>query len=72
MSFQAENTPFGDNIETFLDAECFLFHNINGIWVQINKTMQELDVTCFGFSEINTTFCGSSFQKWNNITRKTF
>jgi hypothetical protein len=78
MSFQAENTPFGDNIETFLDAECFLFHNINGIkdgtnWVQINKTMQELDITCFGFSEINTTFRGSAYQKWNNsITRETF
>jgi hypothetical protein len=76
-SFQAKNTPFGDNIETFLDAECFLFHNINGIkddtnWVQINKTMQELDITCFGFSEINTTFRGSAYQKWNNITRKTF
>jgi hypothetical protein len=76
-SFQSNNTPFGDNIETFPDIECFLFHNINGVkddtnWMQINKTMKELDVTCFGFSEINTIFRGSAFQKWNNITRKTF
>jgi hypothetical protein len=76
-SFQSENTPFGDNIEQFQDKECFLFHNINGVkdetnWTQINRTMQELDITCFGFSEINTTFRGTSFLKWNNITRKTF
>jgi hypothetical protein len=34
--------------------------------------MHELQVTGFGFTEINTTFRGASFQKWNSITRKTF
>jgi hypothetical protein len=34
--------------------------------------MQELDATGFGFSEINTTFRGQHYQKWNNITRKIF
>jgi hypothetical protein len=76
-SYQQDNTPFGDNIKHNSDYECFLFHNINGIkddanWTQINKTMRELQVTGFGFAEINATCRGSALQKWNNITRKTF
>jgi hypothetical protein len=75
-SYQQDNTPFGDNIEHNSDYEC-LFHNINGIkddanWTQINETMRELQVTGFGFAEINATCRGSALQKWNNITRKTF
>jgi hypothetical protein len=34
--------------------------------------MQELQVTGFGLSEINTTFRGTAYQKWNSITRRTF
>jgi hypothetical protein len=34
--------------------------------------MHELQATGFGFTEINTTFKGASFQKWNTIIRKTF
>jgi hypothetical protein len=76
-SYQQENTPFGDIIEYNTDRECFLFHNINGIkdeanWTQINETMKELQVTCFGFSEINVTCRGRTMQRWNNIIRKTF
>jgi hypothetical protein len=60
-SYQSDNLPFGDNIESSSDSKCFLFHNINGLkddtnWVQINQTMQELKVTGFGMSETNTTF----------------
>jgi hypothetical protein len=75
--FQPNNLHFGDNINHNTDAECFLFHNINGIkdetnWVQINSMMKELNITGFGFSEINTTFRGLAYNKWNNITRKIF
>jgi hypothetical protein len=41
-------------------------------WTQINKTMYDLQATCFGFTEINTTFRGTNFQNWNSITQKTF
>jgi hypothetical protein len=34
--------------------------------------MAELNITCFGLVEINTTLRGLAFTKWNNITRKTF
>jgi hypothetical protein len=76
-SFQKDNLPFGDSIHNDDDIEGFLFHNINGIkdesnWTQINLTMLELNISCFGFVEINTTLRGISFSKWNEITRKTF
>jgi hypothetical protein len=76
-SFQSNNLHFGDDLQNHSDIECFIFHNINGIkdetnWVQINQTMYELDVTGFGLAEINTTFRGPLYQKWHDITRKTF
>jgi hypothetical protein len=76
-SFQADNLPFSDEINIFSEVEGFLFHNINGIkdeanWTQINLTMAELNITCFGLVEINTTLRGLAFSKWNDITRKTF
>jgi hypothetical protein len=71
------NIPFGNDISSHNKFECFLFHNINGIkdnhnWLQINMTMKDLNVTCFGFAEINTSMRGNQFKKWNSITRKTF
>jgi hypothetical protein len=71
------NIPFGNDISSQNEYECFLFHNINGIkdnhnWLQINMTMKDLIVTCFGFAEINTSMRGNQFKKWNDITRKTF
>jgi hypothetical protein len=76
-SFQMNNLPFGDEINLSSDADGFLFHNINGIkddsnWTQINIVMSELNITCFGFAEINTTLRGTAFHKWNDITRQTF
>jgi hypothetical protein len=76
-NFQSNNFPFGDDINSFSEVEGFLFHNINGIkdesnWTQINLTMAELNITCFGLVEINTTLRGLTFSKWNDITRKTF
>jgi hypothetical protein len=49
------NLNFGHSIEQDSEFEGFLFHNINGLkdehnWMQINITMQDLNVTCFGFS----------------------
>jgi hypothetical protein len=76
-TFQSNNLPFGDDIHNSSEVEGFLFHNINGIkdefnWTQINLTMAELNITCFGFVEINTTLRGPTFSKWADITRKTF
>jgi hypothetical protein len=76
-SFQNDNIPFGDNIHCENEIEGFLFHNIKGIkdefnWMQINLTMLELNITCFGLVEINTTLQGIAFSKWNEITRKSF
>jgi hypothetical protein len=71
------NPAFGHPIEYNSQHECFLFHNINGIkdehnWAQINLTMLDLDVTCFGFAEINTTARGTNYKRWTDISRKTF
>jgi hypothetical protein len=60
-----------------MEYEGILFHNINGIkdahnWYQINTTMKELNMACYGFAEINTSMKGYLFHKWNDITRKTF
>jgi hypothetical protein len=71
------NLTFGHPIEYNPQYECFLFHNINGIkdkhnWAQINLTMLDLDVTCFGFAEINTTARGIHYKQWTDISRKTF
>jgi hypothetical protein len=76
-SFQKDNLPFGDSVYDDNKIEGFLFHNINGIkdesnWTQINLTMSELNISCFGFVEINSTFRGTAFSRWNEITRKTF
>jgi hypothetical protein len=73
--YQQDNLPFGDNIESQTDYEGIMFHNINGIkdeqnWFQILLTMKELNITCFGLAEINTSMKGYLFQKWNDITRK--
>jgi hypothetical protein len=59
-SFQKDNLPFGDNVHHDNEIKGFLFHNINGIkdeynWTQINLTMAELNISCFGLAEINTT-----------------
>jgi hypothetical protein len=67
-SFQKDNLPFGDSIHDNNEIEGFLFHNINGIkdqsnWTQINLTMSELNISCFGFVEINTTIKGIAFSK---------
>jgi hypothetical protein len=61
------NLAFGHPIKYNSQYECFLFHNINGIkdehnWAQINLTMLDLDVTCFGFAEINTTARGIHYK----------
>lgn len=76
-SFQSDNLPFGDNIQSQSDTEGVLFHNINGIkdesnWTQINITMSEINITCFGLAEINTTLRRAAYTKWNDITRRTF
>jgi hypothetical protein len=60
------NINFGHHIEQNSEFECFLFHNINGLkdehnWIQINATMKDLNVTCFGFSELNTVTRGINF-----------
>jgi hypothetical protein len=65
------NIPFGNDISSQNKFECFLFHNINGIkdnhnWLQINMTMKDLNVTCFGFAEINTSMRGNQFNNNNN------
>jgi hypothetical protein len=75
--FQNSNLPFGDDINFSSDVDGFLFHNINGMkddsnWTQINIVMSDLNITCFGLVEINTTLRGSAFHKWNDITRRTF
>jgi hypothetical protein len=72
-----QNIPFGHLIEAEQEYEGFLFHNINGIkdehnWMQINLTMLDLNVTGFGFTELNTTLKGLQFRRWNEITRRTF
>jgi hypothetical protein len=54
-----------------------VFHNINGIkdthnWSQILMTMKEINASCIGFAEINTSMKGFRYQKWNDVTRKIF
>jgi hypothetical protein len=71
------NLNFGHSIEQDSEFEGFLFHKINGLkdkhnWMQINITMKDLNVTCFGFSELNTMTRGTNFRRWNDITHKTF
>jgi hypothetical protein len=65
-SFQKDNLPFGDSVHDNNEIEGFLFHNINGIkdesnWTQINLTMSELNISCFGLVEINSTLRGTAF-----------
>jgi hypothetical protein len=76
-TYQQDNLPYGDNIETQSDYEGIVFHNINGIkdkhnWFQILWTVKELNITCFGFAELNTLMKGYQYHKWNDITRKVF
>jgi hypothetical protein len=68
---------FGNNIKTHDNYECFLFHNINGIkddsnWSQILLAMKDLDITCFGFVELNTIMKGVNFCRWQEIIHKLF
>jgi hypothetical protein len=74
---QELHTVFGNDIETHCNYECFLFHNINGIkdesnWSQILSAMKDLDITCFGFAELNTTMKCTNFRQWQDIIRKLF
>jgi hypothetical protein len=54
-----------------------LFHNINGLkdennWAQILTSLKDLDVTCFGLAEINTTMKGGILRRWQDMIRKLF
>jgi hypothetical protein len=71
------NLPFGDDIMEDTNYDTILFHNINGIkeetnWYQISKTMAELQVSIFGFAEINQTLRQGAQHKWVQVTRKFF
>jgi hypothetical protein len=60
---------YGDNAFDEPEHERILFHNINGMknddnWFQIITTMQELNITIFGFAELNQTLTRSYNSKW--------
>jgi hypothetical protein len=40
--------------------------------MQINLTMLDLNITGFGFTELNTTLKGLQYRRWNEITRRIF
>jgi hypothetical protein len=76
-SMHSNNLPFGDDIMEDTNEDTILFHNINGIkeetnWHQISKTMAELNVSIFGFAEINQTLRQGAQHKWVQVTRKFF
>jgi hypothetical protein len=72
------NEPYGDDIDSISDDdEIILFHNINGMkdhtnWYQIITTMQELNISIFGFTEINRSLTRGYSNEWRNIIRKVF
>jgi hypothetical protein len=71
------NDHHGDNIFAAQENERILFHNINGIkdeanWFQIITTMSELNVSIFGFAEINKSLNKGLGFDWRSILRKIF
>jgi hypothetical protein len=76
-NYYENNLPWGDHAERNTQYEGIIFHNINGLkdtdnWWQILTSMKELNVSCMGFAEINTSLKGYRIQKWNEVTRKIF
>jgi hypothetical protein len=71
------NLHYGDNIFDTPEHEIIFFHNINGMkhddnWFQIITTMHELNVTIFGFAELNKSLTRSYNSKWKETLRKIF
>jgi hypothetical protein len=71
------NDHHGDNIFAAQENERILFHNINGIkddanWFQIITTMSELNVSIFGFAEINKSLNKGLGFDWRSTLRKIF
>jgi hypothetical protein len=71
------NMHFGDEIPSSDENDIILFHNINGMkdpthWFQIMMTMQELNVSIFGFAEINKSLNRGYNQDWKDTIRKIF
>jgi hypothetical protein len=71
------NNHHGDNIFAAQENERILFHNINGIkddanWFQIITTMSELNVSIFGFAEINKSLNKGLGFDWRSTLRKIF
>jgi hypothetical protein len=59
-NFHENNLPWGDDVMTNMEYEGIIFHNINGLkdthnWSQILTSMKEINVSCFGLAEINTS-----------------
>jgi hypothetical protein len=77
QNHSTDNLPFGDDVTADLDYEGIVFHNVNGLkdkhnWYQILTTMKELNISCFGLAETNTSMKGYLFHKWNEVTLKVF
>jgi hypothetical protein len=71
------NLTYGDNVFDEPEHKIILFHNINGMkndnnWFQIITTMQELNITIFGFAKLNQTLTRSYNSKWKETLRKIF